>query len=195
MRTLFPWALPFTLLGACADVEDHDHDPNEGEVITTVELTFSPPAGDAIVATWADPENDGSSIVDNITLDAGTSYALAVRFLNELASPAEDITAEVADEATEHQVFFTGTALDGASAFLTHAYDDADDNGAPIGLQSTVTADAAGSGTLIVTLQHMPPVDGTAVKTDDLADDVAASGLGALPGEPDASVTFLVEAP
>lgn len=183
------------LTTACGDVNNPGED-NEGEVITTVELTFTPDGGGtAITASWADPEDDGSPVIDDITLADATTYALSVRFLNELEDPAEDITEEVAEEDDEHQVFFTGTAVDGpagtgSAAVVTHAYDDEDGDGAPIGLDSTISTTGAGSGSFIVTLQHLPPEDGSPVKTATLADEVASGGLSALPGEADASVTF-----
>lgn len=185
------------LLAACADTT-RPHEHNEGELITTVELTFTPDAGgEPVVTTWSDPEGDGAPVIDDVVLTDGTAYVLTVRFLDALQEPAEDLTPEVAAEATEHQVFFTGTAVDGpagagASAVLTHAYADVDDDGAPIGLENTVRADAAGEGTLVVTLRHLPPEDGQPVKTATLAEDVAAGGFTAIPGDDDASVTFPV---
>jgi hypothetical protein len=196
--------LPLLILAtACGDVDDHDHG-DDNEVITTVELTFTAPGGDPVVtATWADPENDGSPVIDDIVLPGPTDppavWALSVRFLNELESPAEDLTSEVADEGEAHQVFFTGSAVEGpavdgnAGAPLLHAYDDADANGAPIGLDNTVRVQAEGTGELIVTLRHMPEEGGTPVKTSTSAADVAEGGFAAIGGDNDAEVTFPVE--
>lgn len=175
-------------LVACSDTSTPTED-NEGEVITTVALTFSPQGGgDDVVATWDDPENDGSPVIDDIVLADGTTYALAVRFLNALEDPAEDITVEIGAEDDEHQVFFTGTAF--GDDLLTHAYADEDAQGHPVGLDSDITTVAAGSGTFIVTLRHLPPVEGEAVKTGTLADDLAAGGFSDLPGATDVQVTF-----
>jgi hypothetical protein len=195
---LFILALPV----ACADVEGHVHG-DEGEVITTVELTFTAPGGAPVVtAIWADPENDGSPVIDDIVLPGPTDppsvWSLGVRFLNELESPAEDLTTEVADEGEAHQVFFTGSAVEGpavsggAGAPLLHAYDDADALGDPIGLDNAITVQAAGSGELIVTLRHMPEEGGVAIKTASAAADVAAGGFDAIGGDNDAQVTFPV---
>jgi hypothetical protein len=84
---------------------------------------------------------------------------------------------EIREEAEEHKLFFTGTAI---GAAVTHAYADKEsDYGAnavgddlPVGMKNTVTATAAGMGTLIVTLKHQPPVNGTPVKsaTSTIAD-------------------------
>lgn len=182
---------------ACGDVEDpHDHHDHENEVITTVELTFSTAGADSFTATWADPENDGSPVVDDIRLTMGTDYDVTVRFLNGLESPAEDLTAEISDEADQHQVFFTGTAVRGpatsenAEAVVEHAYGDEDPNGFPLGLDNDLSTLGTGDGTLVVTLRHLPPESGNVVKGESTAADVAAGGFGSIGGDNDANVTF-----
>lgn len=162
---------------------------NSGEVITTVELTFTPASGASVVALANDPDGDGGEAptVDPIDLAADT-YALAVRFQNRLEDPPEEITEEVMDEGEDHQVFFTGSAVVGP---LAYAYADLDRNGLPIGLQNTVVA-MPGTGMLTVTLRHMPPVNDTPVKTADLAERVKTMGTASLPGGTDAVVTFAV---
>jgi hypothetical protein len=180
----------------CLGCGDDGVDADDQEFITTVILTFTPAGGGAaVVAEFDDPDGDGGDAptVDPIDLAAG-DYTLDVGFENRLEDPAEVITEEIADEDDEHQVFLTGTAVDGpasvqAGAPLAHSYADADGEGNPIGLANTIIA-AAGSGTLTVTLRHLPPVDGTAVKISGLAEMVASGGLGAIPGESDVSVSF-----
>ncbi len=173
---------------ACTDVED-PHEHNEHEVITTVVLAFTPQSGgDTVEFAWADPEDDGSPVIDDIVLSDAEDYDLAVSFLNELEDPAEDITEEVDEEGDEHQVFFSGTTVD--DGVVSYDYGDTDANGCPIGLDGAVSTDAVGSGTLVVTLRHLPPENDTPVKTCTLADDFASSGFDALPGDTDAQVTF-----
>lgn len=201
--TLFT-ALSLGALSLVAACDDEGHSHNEGEVITTVVLTFTPAGGGtAVTATFNDPDGDGGAAptVDPINLARGVTYNTSVRFENRLETPAEDITLEVADESDEHQVFYTGTAVNGPAsaqtgAALTHAYTDTDVNGLPIGLASTfATANAAGAGTLVVTLRHMPPANDTAVKTATTAATVRDSGFSAIGGENDANVTFQVTVP
>lgn len=187
--------LPVAAVAACGAANPDE--ANEEEVITTVVLTFTPDGGgDAVEASWADPENDGSPVIDAIALAADTTYGLAVSFLNELEEPAEDITVEVAEEDDEHQVFVFGSAVEGpatgtnAEAVVTHAYDDADAEGNPVGLANTITATATGSGELRVALRHLPAEDGTAVKVAGLAEDLATDGIDALPGATDVDVSF-----
>ena len=155
-RQIFCFAL---CLAAC---DDGDLVSNPDEVITTVTLTFMPVGGGtSVVASFDDPDGDGGNAptIDPITLPAG-SYVLGLEFLNALEDPPEDITQEVADEAHQHQVFLTGTAVDGPAAAnpgapLMHGYTDSDVNGFPIGLANAITA-AAGTGQLTVTLEHLP---------------------------------------
>lgn len=174
-------------LWACKDTEKPD-EINENEVITTVELSLVPISGAPLItARWADPENDGSPIIDEILLSEGEDYTLAVSFLNELEDPPEDITLEVDAESDQHQVFYTGSAIDSA---VDYTYDDLDLNGFPVGLEGTLSTLAAGGGDLVVTLRHVPPENGAAVKTGTLAEQAATGGISSLPGDTDAEVTF-----
>ena len=183
---------------AC-DVSDPGDPDDEQEVITTVTLRFTPVGGgETLVFSSADPENDGAPVVDDVLLLAG-SYTLTVAFLNELEDPAEDITAEVADESEEHQILIYGDAVAGPAsdvddAILTHSYDDEDENGLPIGLENTIVAAIPDgsprptSGTLKVMLRHLPEQSGAAQKTESIAADFVAGNV--IAGDVDANVTF-----
>lgn len=184
---------------ACGDVENPEGE-EENEVITTLVLTFTPVAGgDALEFSWADVENDGNPVIDDIALSDADDYDVTVSFLNELEDPAEDITLEIQDEDDEHQIFFTGTAVQGpatgtnASAVVEHAYADSDADGLPVGLDNTFTTLGTGSGELTVTLRHLPPENGEAVKVSGLADTVASDGFGAIGGDNDVQVTFALD--
>lgn len=185
-----PFLLLPLMLVACADVtgEDPSHS-HEGELITTVELTLTAAGEAPIVVAWADLDQTGSPSVEPLALTAGTAYDLEVRFLDELSEPVEDITPEIRDEGDQHQLFFTGPDL---GTLLVHSYGDTDVEGLPVGLVGTLEALAAGTTELVVTLQHLPPEDSGAVKVAGLAEVAADEGLGALPGDTDASVTFPV---
>jgi hypothetical protein len=191
---------------ACGDDASNPDEGNEEELITTVTLTFSPTGGGAdVVASFSDPDGDGGEAptIDSILLAPATNYSLSIQFLNELASPVEDITTEIEAEAEEHQIFITGSAVDGpasdpASPVVTHAYADLEsDYGSnavgddlPVGLVNDIMATTTGDGELTVTLRHLPEVNGTPVKTSTLASDAAADGIASLPGQSDVNVTF-----
>src|SRR5688572_7058649 len=155
MKNLY--AVTALLFAAC---NDEGTDPLE--VITTVQLSFAPAAGSAVVAEYNDPDGDGGAAGTSqpVNLTNATTYTLTVKFLNRLEMPEEDITVEIRDEGFQHQLFFTGTAVNGPAtnnptAPLTHAYADMDSNGLPLGLTNTIMA-ATGTGQLTVTLRHMP---------------------------------------
>ncbi|MFN0246188.1 MAG: hypothetical protein ACKV2T_04725 [Kofleriaceae bacterium] len=169
------------------------------EVITTVTLTLTPTGGAPIVAEFDDPDGDGGEppMIDSIALLAGTTYSVTVGFQNRLETPPEEITEEVRDEATDHQVFFTGDAVNGPAsdrptAAITHAYTDTDGGGLPIGLSNQFVVGAGAAGDLIVTLRHMPPINDQPTKTANAAALVRSGGFAAIGGENDAQVTFPV---
>lgn len=188
---------------ACEDHgDDHGHD-HENEVISRVELTFTPTAGGApLVFKFDDPDGDGgtSGTSERIKLAAGVEYTLAVRFINSLVDPAEDLTGEIEAEAEDHMVFVVGDLAGPASsaptALVTHAYADVEsDYGTnavgedlPVGLINTITGNTAGEGKLRVILRHLPEVNEQPQKTGELPADLAAGRD--LPGSVDADVSF-----
>ena len=182
----------------CDDVTNPT-ETNGQELITTVELEFVGGAA-PLVARWVDLEGDGAPDVDAVTLEGGLTYSMSVRFLNALADPVQDIGAEVAAEAGEHQVFVTGPGVDGPASeptgptVLTQEYVDFDATGLPLGLEHSIVA-VAGSTDLTITLRHLPAQGGQPLKEAGLAARVATEGLGAIPGESDAQVTFVVDIP
>ncbi len=191
----------FAMLGMLAACGDEPSGGNENELITTVVLTFSPSGGAAVVAEFDDPDGDGGNppMIDPVNLTDGITYTLAVDFQNRLETPAEVITDEVRDEAAEHQIFFTGSAVNGPATDnttgpLTHVYNDMDANALPIGLTNLMTA-ATGTGQLTVTLRHLPELNGAATKTADTTAQVKNGGFDAIGGSSDASVTFAVVVP
>lgn len=205
ISSLIPLALLFA--SGCDDVEDHDHhhhDHNHG-LTTSLILNFTPDnGGETLSFAWSDPEGDGNPVVDDILLSDASdhdhhdamSYTLDVEIWNELEDPAEDVTVEIAELADEHQLFFTGSAVDGPatgandSAIIEHAYEDSDSQGLPLGLSNSVSTLDWGSGELTVTLRHLPSENGEPVKVDGLADDVASGGFSAIGGDNDIQVTF-----
>ncbi len=179
-------------LPACGGEVENPEGGDEQEVLTTVELTFTPQGGgDEIVALFSDPDGDGGEepTTTNPNLATSTTYDVSVRLLNETVPETDEdynIGAEVAEEAEEHQLFYTGSAIDGG--LLTWMYEDVESDyttntgdDLPLGLRLTMTTDVAGSGELTVTLQHQPSVNDVDVKTSSsVIND----------GETDISVTF-----
>lgn len=154
---------------------------NEEEVITTVTTTLVG-GGQTITLTSRDLDGDGPNapvVTVSGNLTAGTTYTGSTTFLNELESPAEDITVEVEEEGADHQVFYQLPSTIG-----TVTYTDTDTNGKPIGLNFTLVAGTSGStGTLTVTLRHLPNKTASGVSGGDI------TNAG---GNTDAAVNFSV---
>ncbi len=177
-RTFIGLALSASIFiaGACKDASV---DPEENELITTVQLEFT--NGSSVQRfSWKDPDGDGgvAPVIDKISLLPNTAYTLKVFFLDESKSPAEDITAEVAEESDEHLVIYSLTP----ASLATYSYGDKDASNLPVGLTGSFTTQSAGTGTLKVQLRHQPPVNG-----------VKAKNGTAGPGSDDVNVDFSIE--
>jgi len=205
MRRTTRWAFAVGGLGmvACSDVENPGADGiSENELITEVVVTATPQGGGAeVVARWTDPEGDGSPVIDTMALAAGETYAVSLAFFNGLEDPPEDISAEIAQEDDEHQIFWTGPGVEspatGAnpSALVSQAYADADAGGLPVGLGNTVVVLGSGTSEVVITLRHLPPESGNPTKVAELAETVAADGFSAIGGDTDVAVTFPLTVP
>lgn len=148
LTLLAVFAFAFT---SCSDDDDPPAPVNEEEVITTMNVMLNDGTTTKML-TVTDDDGDGPNapVISTDDLDANTTYQGTVEFLNELESPVEDITAEVAEEDEAHQVFYVASS----SLDVTVAYNDQDANGNPLGLDFTLTTGAASGGTLTVTLVH-----------------------------------------
>jgi len=170
-----------TIWTGCKKDNDTVPDPpppgNLEEVITTMKLTFvdSSNASNIKYATFRDPDGDGGltyDIFDTIKLDANKTWITTILLLNETENPVDTASNEVLDEGYDHLFCFTPT---GTSATVIKT--DVDNNGFPIGLQTTWYTTSAGNGTMQVELRHQAGVkDGTCT-----------------PGDTDISVDFQVK--
>lgn len=174
--------IPTLFLTSCNNDDDSNTVPvNEEELITTVTTTLTG-GGQVITLTSRDLDGDGPNapiVTVSGNLVAGTTYQGSTTFLNELENPTEDITVEVEEEGADHQVFYQL-----ASSLGTVTYDaaDVDVDGNPIGLSFTLVAGTSGStGTLTVTLRHLP---------NKTASGVAGGDITNAGGNTDAAVTF-----
>lgn len=156
--------------------------PNPEEVITTLQYILNPNGGGTpVVFSFQDLDGDGGNdpVITNGILSANTNYTATLILLNETENPADSISNEVAEEDAEHQFFFESTLNS-----LNIQYNDTDGNGQPVGLSTTVTTGAAGTGTLKITLKHEPDKSATGVSNGDI------TNAG---GETDIEVNFTVD--
>ncbi|HLN94180.1 MAG TPA: hypothetical protein VK183_00995 [Flavobacterium sp.] len=168
-----------TILSSCSN--DNSAPVNEEEVITTVTITLTPQGGgNAIILKSQDLDGDGPNaptLTVSGNLAAGAVYNGSIDLLNELETPAESITAEIEEEALDHQFFFTLTNNTGTVAYAAPF----DSNSNPIGINFTVTAGTAGSGTFTAVLRHQP---------DKAAEGVSSGNITNAGGETDVQVSF-----
>ncbi|AGC77362.1 hypothetical protein DDD_2235 [Nonlabens dokdonensis DSW-6] len=155
-------AIAVVSMTSCED-DDTPQIINEEEVITTVTYTLTNAVDntDEVILRSVDADGDGPlDPVETVSkaFTAGASYNGEVRFENELESPAENITLEVIAEGDEHEVFYNSTV-----AGVVVSKTDVDADGNPLGVTSTLTTGAAGTGTLTIVLRHEPtkPNNGT----------------------------------
>lgn len=165
MSLLFVWS--------CGDDDGETPEPEEEnpeEVITDVNLTFTPEGGGAAVTAAAqDPDGDGPlplQVSSDIQLIENTTYTLSMELLNaENPNDVEDITEEIREEDDEHMFFFGWTdglfgspTGDGNIDNRADAvnYLDQDGSGLPVGLSTSWSTDNTGSGTFRVVLKHQP---------------------------------------
>jgi len=164
------------LLSTACSNDDNDPDPvNEEEVITTLTVTLAPEGGGtAVTLQTQDLDGDGPNapvVTVSGNLAAGVIYNGSLVLLNEIETPAEDITVEVKEEDDEHQFFYTiGGGLD-----ATTEYANFDGDGNPLGTEFTLTAGAASSGTLTFTLRHEPKKPNTGLADAGGETDITAA--------------------
>lgn len=179
------------LLGALCfmtscDDDDMMDDGEEEEEITRVQLTFAPDGGGEVVTAVffdADGEGSGAPTIDDITLTSGVTYTLGITLTNTLEEEDEDITEEILTEAADHMFFFgfadgafSNPAGNGNIDNRADAvnYNDADDNGLPVGLSTTWTAGASTSAAtgFNIILKHQPESKSATSSVSDGGTDV-----------------------
>ncbi len=161
-----------------------DDDPvivNEEEVITTLQYNLTPTDGSGTVQlTFRDLDGDGGQDpeITGGVLNSNTTYTGELTLLNEQENPVASISAEVEEEADEHQFFFS-TNISG----MTISYDDMDSMGFPVGLRTIINTGSAGSGILTIILRHEPA---------KAASNVSNGDIGNAGGETDIEVNFSI---
>lgn len=137
-------------------------DPNDSELITTIQLVFKDTSGatNDRVFVFSDPDGDGGNpptVFDTIRIDSQKVYDVTILLLDESKTPVDTVSNEVLAEADEHLFFFFHSGVNINSTYL-----DNDGNGLGLGLKSRWVSGAASSGNSRIVLKHQPGVkDGT----------------------------------
>ncbi len=171
----------FLVLSSCKKKEPFI--PNPQEIITTVTYTLVPDGGGTsveLIFVDLDGEEGGNApTITGGTLSANQTYTGSLVLLNESVTPTEDVTEEIQEEDEDHQFFFQSTIND-----LSVAYTDQDSENNPIGLATTLTTGAEGSGTLTLILKHEP---------EKLEDGVAGGDPTNAGGETELQIVFPID--
>ena len=154
-----------SLYTSCTKKDDTPDE--EQELITTLKIVATNSTNAADVRTFVFKDTDGAGgnepSIDNIALAANEVYNVAIEVLDESKTPAENITAEIAEEKNDHQLFFVPSV----GLNLTNTYQDADDNNLPVGLATKFTTGAVSTGILTVTLKHQPGTKNNNIATGE----------------------------
>lgn len=150
------------LLCSCKKNNDEapsPQDQNEQELITTVSLIIKDNGVSVDTFSFRDPDGAGgiAPTKEHITLSAYKTYTCTLLLLDETKNPVDTTSKEIEEERDLHQFFFHPAA----GNTMNFSYLDYDDNGVPVGLQTTLTIAAASTGTLTVVLKHQPGVKPT----------------------------------
>jgi hypothetical protein len=145
--------------------DNHEHD--ESELITSVQLNFSTKLASGKDSTFTvlfdDPDGTGGNkptSFDTIRFATNKTYTCDLILLDKSKNPVDTISNEVKEEADEHLFFFTPSNSD-----LSVTINDLDTKGLPLGLKTSWLPKKATNGTVQVKLMHQPGVkDGNSQK-------------------------------
>ena len=170
-----------TLITSCNN--DYDPEPvNEVELITNVTLTFTNTANSADVVVMKNiaPDGQEGAFTNSIngTFTAGQSYSLDLNITNESdPNDVDDVlNDDVIPEGDEHFFKYNNTL---GMSMMRDASDLSGANGSRLGVSTTWTTGAAGTGNIQIILVHEP----------DSADDSNQFGT-TTGGEEDFNITF-----
>lgn len=141
-------------ISSCKEKVDEPDIDNEEELITTVEVQLTDTiSGTTQIFRFEDLDGEGGNAptTDSIKINANAIYSCAVKFLDE-SDPLdiEDITEEVLEEGADHHLCLLGlSALN-----ITMSFEESDNNGFPIPVNSLWTVGNSSTGDLTIKLKH-----------------------------------------
>jgi hypothetical protein len=165
LKSIILSAIALVILSSCKDDEpDTPLVPNDEEVITTLTYTLTN-ATDTAVFQYTDLDGDGGNppVITVDTLQANQAYSGVISLLNQLDTPTLNVTEEVSEEGTEHQLFYTPS-----TDYLVITYTDSDADGYPIGITTDLSTSDAATGTLTIVLRHEPNKEAPGVEEGNI---------------------------
>ena len=171
-----------TLITSCNNDDDNPDPVNEVELITNVTLTFTNTAnaGDVVIMSNVAPDGQEGAFTNTVngTFTAGQSYSLDLEITNE-SDPADIddvLNDDIIPEGDEHFFKYNNTL---GLGMIRDASDLAGANDTNLGVSTTWTSGASGTGNLQIILVHQP----------ETADDSNQFG-STTGGEEDFNITF-----
>jgi len=163
-KNIFKKSLLLSAILFLASCEKDDPKPvNEEELITRVDLKVTNQADNATETISFEVDHDHSHAISTaseeddhgdhkvVELESDSTYKFEITFWNE----EENVTAEIIEEADEHQVFYE--LADGSGITITAASDDTkDSSNNPVHLKTLWETTTAGEVDVEVYLIHEP---------------------------------------
>ena len=171
-----------TLITSCKDDDDNPEPVNEVELITNVTLTFTNTAdtSDVIIMSNVAPDGQEGTFTNSVngTFTAGQSYLLDLNITNESdPSDVDDVlNDDIIPEGDEHFFKYKNTL---GMGMIRDSSDIPGAGGSSLGVSTTWSTAAAGTGNLQIILVHEPDT------TDDSNQFGSTTG-----GEEDFNITF-----
>jgi len=147
-----------TIMNSCGDKVE------EGELITTVQLTLNIPGDTGKIYTWQDLDGPGGNnpvLSDTIILGqvtpGGNPYSGILEFYNKQGGKNENITLEIEKEKNNHLVCYEVSSLTmQPQSGITVSIIDKDDKSLPIGLKTEWKTKTTDKGEIWIRLKHQP---------------------------------------
>jgi len=147
-----------TIMNSCGDKVE------EGELITTVQLTLNLPGDSGKIYTWQDLDGPGGNnpvLPDTIILGqvtpGGNPYSGMLEFFNKQGGKNENITLEIEKEKNNHLVCYEVSSLTmQPQSGITISVTDKDDKSLPIGLKTEWKTKTTDKGEIWIRLKHQP---------------------------------------
>ena len=156
IKLFFISMLALAFVTSCSDDDDGPDPIIDQELITNVNVIFTPSNSANEVVTLSAVSADGIVAPNlNVTGDfvSGETYNATITITDEVNG--ENILEEIVEEKDEHFFVYSINSVDFTS-MTRSANDEVRSDGESLGLNTTWVAGAAGSGSITVQLIHEP---------------------------------------